>query len=69
MKGGALAVDGKVNIEGTLNGGKLLAGIWCGGHFCTERGRGRIFVSDSNGLHGALQGVPVIADQKGVKFP
>ena len=65
-----MAGDGKVNVKGGVEGGKLLAGISSvGSIFALNVKGGGFFVSDSNALHGALQGMPVKADQKGGKFP
>ena len=65
-----MAGDGKVNVKGGVEGGKLLAGIWTvGSIFARNVEGGGIFVSSSNGLYGTLQGMQVTADHKGGKFP
>ena len=52
-----MAGDGKVNVEGALNGDKLLAEIRCvGAIFALNVEGGGDFVSDSNGLHGNRRG-------------
>ena len=64
-----MAGDGMEKVEGMVEGGEMLAGIWCGGIVLARKvGGGRIFVSYSNGLHGNWKGVTVPSGAEGGKI-
>ena len=51
-----MAGDDKAHVEGALKGAKCWQGFGVGGCFAQNVEGGRIFVSDSNGLHGNCRG-------------
>ena len=64
-----MAGDVMETVEGMVEGGKMLSGIWCGGTLLARKmAGGSMFVSNSNGLHGNWKRITMPSGAEGGKI-